>query len=232
TLAEASDVAVQRFKQELKLSRQLAHPNIIRLYDIGLHEGHRYISMELLRGESLKTRLLKPIGFVEALKLLEQVCAGLQAAHDQGVVHRDVKPDNFFITEDGTVKVMDFGIAKQQAAPGVTVVGSIAGTPSYMSPEQISNFSAVGPATDLYALGIMAYEIFTGNVPFAHDELVPLLLLHVNSRVPPPREKNPGIPEELERVILRLLEKNPLHRQASARDVQNELKALRESYGG
>ena len=230
TFAEATDLAVQRFKRELKLSRQLTHPNIIRLHDIGLHEGHRYLSMELLQGESLKSRLLKPLGFVEALRILEQACAGLQAAHDMGVIHRDVKPDNFFLTREGVVKVMDFGIAKQQAAPGVTVVGSIAGTPAYMSPEQVSNFSSVGPATDLYALGIMAYEIFTGAVPFIHEDLVPLLLLHVNQKPVSPREKNPGVPEELERVILRLLEKSPANRYASARALLEELRAIRQSY--
>src|SRR5207237_6670039 len=151
-----------------KLSRQLIHPNIIRLYDIGLHQGHRYISMELLVGKSLKDRMRAPIEFRTALGYLLQACHGLQAAHDAGVVHRDVKPDNFFVTGDGVLKVMDFGIAKHHAAPGVTVAGSIAGTPQYMSPEQISNFSAVTAATDLYALGICAYELFSGAPPFTH----------------------------------------------------------------
>src|SRR2546430_1085448 len=105
--------------------------------------GHRYISMELLVGKSLKDRMRTPIEFRTALGFLLQACHGLQAAHDVGVVHRDVKPDNFFVTDDGVLKVMDFGIAKQYATPGVTVAGSIAGTPLYMSPEQVGNFSAV-----------------------------------------------------------------------------------------
>src|SRR2546430_1406107 len=140
---QTSEVLLARFKQELKLSRQLIHPNIIRLYDIGVHLGHRYISMELLVGKSLKDRMRTPIEFRTALGFLLQACHGLQAAHDVGVVHRDVKPDNFFVTDDGVLKVMDFGIAKQYATPGVTVAGSIAGTPLYMSPEQVGNFSAV-----------------------------------------------------------------------------------------
>src|SRR5260370_14251657 len=121
--------------------------------------------------------MAKPIEMLAALGYLIQACQGLQAAHDAGVVHRDVKPDNFFVTDPGVLKVMDFGIAKQYAAPGVTVAGSIAGTPLYMSPEQISNFSTVSHLTDLYALGVCAYEMFTGSWPVTHADRVPLLLI-------------------------------------------------------
>ena len=229
-LEQASDVLVARFKQELKLSRQLIHPNIIRLYDIGVHNGHRYISMELLVGKSLKDRMRQPIEFRTALGYLLQACHGLQAAHDAGVIHRDVKPDNFFVTEDGILKVMDFGIAKQYATPGVTVAGAIAGTPLYMSPEQIGNFSAVTHLTDIYALGICAYEMFTGQVPFFHEELVPILMMHVNNRPVPPREKNPHVPPELDAVILRLLAKDPKQRYQSCRELAQELGKIRDAY--
>jgi serine/threonine-protein kinase len=230
TLRTTSDTAVARFKQELKLSRQLVHPNIIRLYDIGLHAGHRYISMELLKGESLKQRMQRPMPFTEALDYLIQACRGLQVAHDAGVIHRDVKPDNFFVTEGGILKVMDFGIAKHHAAPGVTVAGSIAGTPQYMSPEQVSNFSTVTHATDLYALGICAYELFTGAPPFNHAELVPLLMMHVNQAPEPPRKKNASIPEDLERVILRLLAKDPARRPASCGALADELTRIKQTF--
>ena len=226
TLRTTSDTAVARFKQELKLSRQLVHANIIRLYDIGLHAGHRYISMELLRGESLKQRMCRPMPFSEAIDYLVQACRGLQAAHDAGVIHRDVKPDNFFVTDAGVLKVMDFGIAKHHATPGVTVAGSIAGTPQYMSPEQIGNFSAVTHATDLYALGVCAYELFTGAPPFTHPELVPLLMMHVNESPEAPRKKNPAVPEDLERVILRLLAKDPSRRFPSCSALADELTRL------
>jgi serine/threonine-protein kinase len=225
---QTSDVAIARFKQELKLSRQLIHPNIIRLYDIGMHEGHRYISMELLTGESLKERMGQPIEFRTALGYLVQGCHGLQAAHDAGVVHRDVKPDNFFVTADGVVKVMDFGIAKQHATPGVTVAGSIAGTPFYMSPEQISNFSTVNHLTDLYALGVCAYEMFTGKVPFNHAELVPLLMMHVNTPPAAPCASNPAIPEALDAVILKLLAKDPAQRVQTCRELAQSLAAIRD----
>jgi tetratricopeptide (TPR) repeat protein len=229
-LEQASEALVARFKQELKLSRQLIHPNIIRLYDIGVHSGHRYISMELLVGKSLKDRMRQPIEFRTALGYLIQACHGLQAAHDAGVIHRDVKPDNFFVTDDGILKVMDFGIAKQYATPGVTVAGSIAGTPLYMSPEQIGNFSTVTHLTDIYALGICAYEMFTGHVPFFHEDLVPILMMHVNNRPAPPREKNPHVPAELDAVILRLLAKDPKHRYQSCREVAQELGKIRDAY--
>ena len=227
---QTSDVLVARFKQELKLSRQLIHPNIIRLYDIGMHQGHRYISMELLTGQSLKDRMAQSIDFRTAIGYLVQACHGLQAAHDAGVVHRDVKPDNFFITNDGVLKVMDFGIAKQHATPGVTVAGSIAGTPMYMSPEQISNFSTVSHLTDVYALGVCAYELFTGKVPFNHAELVPLLMMHVNNPPEPPRARNPGIPIELESVILKALAKDPGRRFQSCREMSEALVAIRDRY--
>jgi serine/threonine-protein kinase len=227
---QTSEVLLARFKQELKLSRQLHHPNIIRLYDIGLHAGHRYISMELLLGKSLKERLHQPVMMDTALDYLVQACQGLQAAHDAGVVHRDVKPDNFFVTDQGVLKVMDFGIAKQFAAPGVTVAGSIAGTPLYMSPEQISNFSTVSHLTDLYALGVCAYEMFTGAVPFNHEELVPLLMMHVSDAPPPPRKRNPKLPAELEAAVLRLLEKDPARRHQSCRELAVELDAIRKRY--
>jgi eukaryotic-like serine/threonine-protein kinase len=226
TFRTTSEASIARFKQELKLSRQLVHPNIIRLYDIGLHAGHRYISMELLRGESLKDRMRRPMPFPQAIDYLVQACRGLQAAHDGGVIHRDVKPDNFFVTDAGVLKVMDFGIAKHHAAPGVTVAGSIAGTPQYMSPEQIGNFSAVTHATDLYALGVCAYEMFTGAPPFTHAELVPLLMMHVNQSPEPPRKKNPAVSEELERLILRLLAKDPSRRFPSCAALADELSHL------
>ena len=225
--AQSTEVLLQRFKQELKLSRQLQHPNIIRLYDIGEHQGFRYISMELLVGQSLKENLLAGIDLREGLRLLVQACAGLAAAHAAGVVHRDVKPDNFFVTKEGLLKVMDFGIAKQHQTPGVTVAGSIAGTPLYMSPEQISNFSTVTHLTDVYALGICAYEVFTGKVPFAHEELVPLLMMQVNQIPERPRTRNPRIPEELERIILRCLQKQPAARFQSCGELGQALEAVR-----
>jgi len=220
-----TDQLVARFKQELKLSRQLQHPNVIRLHDIGVHQGRRYISMELLLGQTLKQRLRAPMEVREAVGWLLQACEGLQAAHDKGVIHRDVKPDNFFLTAAGLLKILDFGIAKQHAAPGLTMAGAVAGTPTYMSPEQVTGFSTVTHATDLYALGVCAYEMLTGNVPFAHADLIPLLMMHIQNAPDPLRARNPRVPEALEKIVLRLLDKDPARRFASCRDLATALRA-------
>lgn len=219
--------AEERFKRELKLSRQLSDPHVVRLYDIGSWRGCRYISMELLKGQDLRARMASPLAYADALDYLVQICGGLQAAHAAGVVHRDLKPENCFVTDGGLVKVMDFGIAKVQNAPGLTTTGIIAGTPAYISPEQVSSFSEVGPAADLYALGVIAYEIFTGRLPFSHDEPLRLLMMHVNDQPAPPRSVNPAIPVALERIIRRLLEKSPARRFASASELAAALAAVR-----
>lgn len=217
---------IARFKQELLLSRQLNHPNIIRLYDIGTVQGFKYITMELLTGTDLKDRLGKPLDLKSGVGLMLQACAALQHAHDKGVVHRDIKPANIFVTDDGTVKVMDFGIAKRTATPGLTVAGMIAGTPEYMSPEQINGFDKVTGSTDLYALGITLYEMFTGQVPFRHPELMPVLVMQMTDVPPAPRTRNPAIPAALEAVILRLLEKEPAKRFGSCAELGRALQTL------
>ncbi|MBS1148532.1 MAG: serine/threonine protein kinase [Myxococcaceae bacterium] len=230
TPAEAEHL-IARFKLELSLSRQLSHPNIIRLFDLGSHEGWRYLTMELLEGHDLATvleALGKPMPFELGLRYLEQICNGLQMAHERGVIHRDIKPQNLFITSDGVAKVMDFGIAKRARAPGVTVAGMIVGTPEYMSPEQATGFSEVTPLTDLYALGATAYMMFTGKPPFTYPELIALLNAHATEKPASPRLRNPEIDPELEQVILKLLEKDPAKRFATARALGEALQAIRE----
>lgn len=209
---QVDEQALARFRQELQLSRQLVHPNIARLFDIGIYRGCRFLSMELLRGSDLKRILNGPMRIDRGIDLLIQACAGLKAAHDRGIVHRDIKPENLFITTDGGLKILDFGIAKGQLAKGVTIAGMVAGTPEYISPEQIDNFTAVTPVSDLYSLGVVAYEMFTGRLPFQARELVPLLMMHINDAPPPPRSVLPSIPEPLEALILKLLAKKPEQR--------------------
>ena len=224
------DTMIERFKQELKLSRKLNHPNIIRLYDIGVFNHRRYISMELLKGDTLKNMLGEPMPFAQGIDFLIQSANGLQVAHDKGVIHRDIKPDNLFVTEDARVKVMDFGIAKQTATRGLTAAGMIAGTPEYMSPEQINNFSKVGPSTDLYALGIVAYEMFTGRVPFWDEELMTLLMMHVTRPPRPPSKRNAEIPPPLEKCILKLLQKDPALRHQSCNELADELEGMKAQF--
>ncbi|MBS2027468.1 MAG: protein kinase [Deltaproteobacteria bacterium] len=225
-----TDALVARFKLELSLSRQLNHPNIVRLFDMGQHEGWRYITLELLDGEDVATVLKKfPRGLPlqVGINILEQAASGLQAAHDRGVIHRDVKPQNLFVTRDGSVKVMDFGIAKKEHTPGVTVEGMMAGTPEFMSPEQINGFSTVGIQTDLYSLGATAYAMFTGTPPFESAKLMDILMAHMNTPPPPPRGRNPDLPAELEAIILKLLEKDPAQRLQSCRELVAAVQQLR-----
>jgi serine/threonine-protein kinase len=220
------ETLVARFKQELTLSRQLQHPNIIRLYDIASVRGHRILTMELLNGSDLRSKIDNPLPIGEGIGYLLQCCAALGHAHSKGVVHRDVKPANIFLTTDGVIKLMDFGIAKRQDAPGLTVSGTIAGTPEYMSPEQISGFERVAASTDLYALGIMAYRFFTGTVPFQHEEIMPLLMMQATAVPEEPLARNPEIPIELNAIILKLLEKDPANRFPTAESVAEALQSV------
>lgn len=230
--AEAEQLLV-RFKLELAISRQLVHPSIIRLFDLGSHEGWRYLTMELLEGRDVAQVLgdgSRTFPVREGLALLEQVCATLQFVHDQGVVHRDLKPQNLFITTAGQLKLLDFGLAKKhQTAGAVTLVGMVAGTPWFISPEQIKSFSNVSHVSDLYSLGATAYAMFTGGPPFAQTELLSLLMAHATDQPPPMREKNPELPPALEAVILKLLEKDPARRFQSAAETGAAFRQVRES---
>jgi tRNA A-37 threonylcarbamoyl transferase component Bud32 len=162
---DSRNVVLHRFKQELKVCRQLRHRNLVELYEFGVHQGVHFLTMELLVGETLDEQLGEPLPLSLGLDYLRQVCAGLQVAHDWQIVHRDIKPANLFILRDGTVKVMDFGIAKSRQAGQVTNTGLLLGSPMYMAPEQVTGSPPVSPATDLYALGVVAYEMFTGAPP-------------------------------------------------------------------
>jgi serine/threonine-protein kinase len=222
--------ALARFRQELKLARSLAHPNIVRLYDIGVHEGQRFITMELLKGRDLKSFMGRPWPLGQGVDVLVQACAGLGHAHKAGIIHRDVKPQNLFVSHEGHVKVMDFGIAKGQHTSGMTQAGTVAGTPEYISPEQINAFGMVTAATDLYAMGIIAFEMFTGQLPFSHEQLMPLLMMQMHNAPPAPRSINPQMPEDLEQLILKLLAKDPGHRIASCDLLAQELTVLKSRH--
>ena len=222
--------AEMRFKREVSLSRSLTHRNIIRVFDIGRVHGHQFITMELLVGHDLDTYLVPGVPFdIDAgVRYLMQACAGLHHAHERGIVHRDIKPANFFIDDTGVLKVMDFGIARQtdqQEREKVTETGMILGTPEYISPEQITDFANTGPSTDLYALGVILFQLLTGRVPFDGDKPVDVLMAHIHQDPPRPRSFNPAISTSLEAITLRLLQKQPQHRFASAKEIAIQLKA-------
>jgi len=224
-----NEEAIERFKQEIKLARQLIHENIIRVYDLGTALGARFLTMELLRGEDLHAKMTRGISLRDGCGLLAQTCDGLDVAHKLGVVHRDIKPENLFVTTDHVVKVMDFGIAKQTRQRGVTLAGMVVGTPEYMAPEQAHGHMQVTPSADLYSIGIIMYALATGQLPFRHDELVPLLMMHVGQAPRPPRQLNPGCPVEVEKLILELLSKQAGDRPPSALAVAERLRGFRSA---
>jgi eukaryotic-like serine/threonine-protein kinase len=223
---------VQRFKQELSICRSLAHPNIIRLHDIGAHAGRKFLSMELLAGASLKVIAKRTLSPKVAVQLLEQACAGLGAAHMRGIVHRDVKPDNLFVTTEGIVKLMDFGLAKRLAAlddestTEVTVAGFIGGSPAYMAPEQITAFGQAGFAADIYSLGIVAYELFTGIRPFRAKERARVFQMQMTEIPVHPRIVAPNLPPSVDRIVMRCLEKDPSARYPTCEELYAALLEL------
>jgi tetratricopeptide (TPR) repeat protein len=219
-----------RFRQELALARQISHPNVVRLYDIGSHDDIRFISMEMLSGKDLADKLDESRELVRDLGYLIQVCEGMNCVHERGVVHRDLKPENLFVTNEGVVKLMDFGIAKRQAGQGnLTVEGFTAGTPAYMAPEQINDFTNATHLSDIYSIGVIAYRMFAGVLPFDHDNAMAVLMKHLHDAPTPPSTWDPTIPDDLEFLILQLLEKEPRQRIQSCREIASQLKSLHDN---
>src|SRR5688572_2223478 len=220
---------LERFKQEIKLARRITHRNVLRTHDFGEAAGTPYISMEYLEGVTLKElinnkgALPVPVG----LRIAKQMCQGLEAAHLQGVVHRDIKPQNMLILpETGDLKIMDFGIARVSAVKtgeaGLTTAGTVMGTPDYMSPEQAQGLPA-DFRSDIYSLGIVLFEVFTGALPFTGDTVMAIVLSHIRTPPPPPRQVNPRVPERLEAIILRAIDKDPARRYQSVGDLLDDL---------
>ncbi|MGH2671677.1 MAG: protein kinase domain-containing protein, partial [Actinomycetota bacterium] len=216
---------VQRFRREAQAAARLNHPNIVSVHDSGSDDGTHFIVMELVEGESLGARLKRegPLAPVEATRIGVAITRALAAAHERGVIHRDMKPSNVMLTEDGGVKVVDFGIARASGAEEITRSGLVLGSALYVSPEQAQGASG-DERSDLYALGCVLYQMLTGRPPFVADDPVASLYQHVNERPTPPSSIRP-VPEELERVVLRCLEKDPARRFASAIELETALLA-------
>ena len=202
----ADQAAMERFKNELRLARKITHKNVCRIYEFHLIDSTAYISMEFVEGESLR-EVLRRFGGLSLRKGIEvalQVCDGLQEAHSQAVVHRDLKPGNIMIDRSGNAKVMDFGIARS-VEMGANPRTAIIGTPAYMAPEQAQGKNLDARA-DIYALGLVLYRLVAGKPAFTGDTAVAIALKQINETPRPPREIEPSIPIQLEKVILRCLE--------------------------
>ncbi|MBZ5568384.1 MAG: protein kinase [Acidobacteriia bacterium] len=224
----ASNPAIlQRFKQELVLSRQVTHRNVVRIYDLGEAEGVKFITMEYVEGEDLRSLLRQqgkfPVG--EAIAITEQMLAGLQAAHAEGVIHRDLKPGNIMRDPQGRVVVMDFGLARTLESGGMTQTGMMVGTMEYMSPEQ-AQAKPVDVRSDLYTVGLIFYELLSGNVPFKANSALASLLKRTQERAVPVAEVERSVPHALSSIVSKCLERDPSQRYQAAQQILDDLAAF------
>ncbi len=218
---------VERFRREARSAASLSHPNIVPVFDWGpTGDGTYYIAMEYLPGGTLKDHIRRKgaLSPAAAVGVALQIAEALSAAHWKGVIHRDIKPQNVLVTDSGDVKVTDFGIARAANHSTLTRTGSILGTAHYVSPEQAMG-EPVGPRSDLYSLGVVLYEMLTGDVPFDAETPIGIAMKHVNGRLVPPRDLNPEVPARLDALTVKLLSKDPEDRPPDAEALAEALRA-------
>ncbi len=225
----AHNETIERFRNELKIARDISHKNVCRMYDLNKEEGSYFITMEYISGEDLKSfiRRSRQLAIGTAITIAKQVCEGLSEAHKSGVVHRDLKPSNIMIDKEGNARIMDFGIARSLKAKGLTGAGVMIGTPEYMSPEQVEA-KETDQRTDIYSLGVILYEMVTGRRPFEGDTPLSIAVKHKTEPPPDPRDFNAQVPEDLSRMIHRCMEKDKENRYQGAGEVLSELMRIEE----
>jgi len=213
-----------RFYQEARAAGGLNHPNIVTIYDIGKSEYIAYMAMEFLEGEELRTTLAaeQPLPILQALDVAAQVAEGLAYAHDRHIVHRDIKPANVMVVREGLVKITDFGIARMRTNEVRTMTGMIVGSPKYMSPEQVAGKRA-DHRCDLFSLGVVLYEMVTGQTPFQGDSIHGIMYQILNSTPPAPSQRNPELPEIVDLIVAKALARNAEERYQSAKDLVKDL---------
>jgi predicted Ser/Thr protein kinase len=227
--AHAGEAELARFRTEAEAVARLQHPNIVQIHEVGERDGLPYFSLEYVDGGSLADQIDgTPWPGRQAAELVEVLARAVDYAHQRGVVHRDLKPQNILLTADGTPKITDFGLAKQlQEQRGLTRTGAVLGTPSYMAPEQAEGkVKAIGPAADVYGLGAILYELLTGQPPFQAAAALDTLLLVLSADPVAPRERNPSVSSDLETICLKCLHKEPARRYAAAVELAEDLRCF------
>src|SRR5713101_608853 len=215
---------LRRFKQELILARQVTHKNVIRIFDLGQSDGIKFITMDFVEGQDLRSLLLEKgkLAPEQAARIMLQICRALEAAHAEGVIHRDLKPQNIMLDASGRVYVMDFGIARSAYLPGMTQTGALIGTPEYMSPEQ-GRGEKLTERSDIFSLGIIFYELLTGKSPYYSDTPLATLWKRMQEKATPPVVVDPTLPQALSGIVVKALEIEPEERFASAREMAQQL---------
>jgi serine/threonine-protein kinase len=227
--AATDEIVVKRFKNESKAEGMLKHNNIVAVHNVSVKGKIKYMVMEFLYGLTLKSYLVakgEPLRFEEVVSYSAQILRALSEAHRNGIIHRDIKPQNIMLLENGRIKVMDFGIAKLPDAETITVTDKAVGTVYYMSPEQANGKKNIDTRSDLYSLGAMMYELATGQVPFKGETPIAVLFKHMQEDVVPPRQINPSIPVGLEQIILCAMSKDPANRFQTADEMLGYVKRL------
>jgi serine/threonine-protein kinase len=218
---------VDRFRREVKLARRVTHPNVARTFDLGEHQGERFLTMEYVEGESLATRLARerqlPVN--ELVSIVSSICAGLEAAHEAGVVHRDLKPDNVLLGKDRVV-ITDFGVARAQEPGAVARTQTPLGTPAYMAPEQVEASPTIDARADIYALGAMMFELLTGHLPFEGDSVYAVAAMRLVQPPPDPRIHRPGLPDAIATLVMKCMARKPEDRPQRAMEIASRLASI------
>ena len=221
---EDNEKFIRRFQREAKSVSDLSHPNIVEVYDVGEEEGQHYIVMEYIDGKTLKQLVQKrgALTVTEVIDIMSQITDGLSQAHDAYIIHRDIKPQNIMILDNGMIKITDFGIAMSMNATQLTQTNSVMGSVHYLPPEQASGKTAT-MKSDIYSAGILMYELLTGSVPFKGDNAVEIALKQMKERIPSIRKQNPLIPQSVENIVLKATAKNPKNRYETIKEMHEDV---------
>lgn len=220
---------IRRFHREAQSATSLAHPNIVNIYDVGEEDSIYYIVMEYVDGQTLKQYIQQnsPIRIDDALEILKQLTSAISHAHQNHIIHRDIKPHNILIDRHGNVKITDFGIAMALSATSITQTNSVLGSVHYLSPEQARGGMA-NRKSDIYSLGIVMFELLTGRLPFSGESAVSIALKHLQSETPSLKRWNPSIPQSVENIVLKATAKDPFHRYDTVEEMEEDIRTALE----